>query len=163
MNTFVTIVELYTFPKVKFYSVLVDGEALPMGMNFLNTHGKHKHFQVLMAWIKKIGNNYAASQHYFRQERTADALPPPINITHKKCSLRWYCLRVSPSAVILFDGGSKTTKKAQDCPNVSDHFENANIISEAIWEAYDEGNISLDHNDRLDVADNLKLEVKNLK
>lgn len=162
MNTFATIIELYTFKRVTFYSILVEGQSLPMGMEYLQTHGKHRHFQVLMTWIKRIGNDYTAAQHYFRRERAAAALPPPIDITHEACSLRWYCVRLSPSAVVLLHGGDKTTQRAQECPNVSIHFHNANAISEAIWAAYDEGEISLGSDDRLLVPDNHRLQIENL-
>ena len=39
--------------------------------------------------------------------------------------LRLYCHWVNERIVILFNGGIKTTKLAQDCSNVSRHFYNA--------------------------------------
>ena len=89
----------------------------------------------------------------------AQAIPPDIYITHKQCRLRLYCLRMTHRAVILFDGGAKTTKKAQDCPVVSSHFALANQLAEALWNAYDTGMIAKDENDDLILPPNLTIPL----
>ena len=153
-----TIVEFVKFKETIFYTVEFEGEKA-MGFDFITKNSKHPHMSVLMAWIKKIGSHRSAAQHFFRQERAANALPPPINITHTECSLRWYCLRINSRAVILFNGAEKTTQKAQDCPNVSQHFYHAIDLSEVIWEEIDAGNILINENDDLEVADNYQFEI----
>jgi len=159
MSTFATIIELYKFKEVTFYSLILEGEQKPLGMQFLENHGKHPHFRVLMTWLKKIGNDYSAAQYFFRPEKKADALPPPRDITHEVCDLRWYCLRMTQSSVVVFNGGVKTTRKAQHCPNVKGHFHQANFLSEKIWASFDSKEISLDNNDRLVVEKDYKLNL----
>jgi hypothetical protein len=58
---------------------------------------------------------------------------------------------MSRGAVILFNGGEKTKgiKSAQDCPVVGPHFVLANQLSDAIWDAYDQGVFEFDQRDRL--------------
>lgn len=159
MPTFATIIELYAFKEVTFYTVKIEGETASLGSQFIESNKKHKHFEILMSWIRNLGNKRSALVHLFRSERKADALPPPIEITQKSCSLRWYCLRMSRSAVILFNGGEKTKgiKSAQDCPLVGPHFDLANQLSDAIWDAYEQGVFEFDQRDRL-TPKNIKIE-----
>lgn len=148
MNKNATLVQLYRFQYVTYYTVKFDDDE-PLGMQFLKNNCKHKDFQVLMAWIKKIGNDRIASPHYFRPEREASALPPPINITHDTCKLRWYCLRINYKSVILFNGGEKTANKAQDCSNVSGYFEQACKLSKIINDEFLNRSIEFDNDDLL--------------
>src|SRR5699024_5621752 len=65
----------------------------------------------------EIGNKYGAKEIFFRHEREAQALPPKpglqkINIM-LNFPLRLYCLRLSSSCVILFNGGEKTSHTSQ--------------------------------------------------
>ncbi len=151
MPTFATIIELYAFKEVTFYTVKIDGAATSLGSQFIESNKNHKHIQVLKTWIQNIGNKRGATKDLFRNERMADALPPPIEITLKDCQLRWYCLRMNRNVVILFNGGAKTKgiKSAQDCPFVGSHFNQANILSEAIWKAFDNGEFGFDDRERL--------------
>jgi hypothetical protein len=151
MPTFATIIELYAFKEVTFYTVKIEGETAPLGSQFIESNKKHKDIDVLKTWIRNLGEKRGALAHLFRPERKAEALPPPIEITQKSCSLRWYCLRMSRGAVILFNGGEKTKgiKSAQDCPVVGPHFVLANQLSDAIWDAYDQGVFEFDQRDRL--------------
>lgn len=61
----------------------------------------------------------------FRPERICIALPPKRKYLDETIDLRLYCHWVSKNVVILFNGGIKTANFAQDCPNVSRHFYNA--------------------------------------
>lgn len=158
MNKKATIVELYRFKEVTYYSIQI-GDNLPLGLEFLKKHSSHKDMDLLMSWIKKIGDDRLASVHFFRQEREAHALPPPSNITHKSCSLRWYCLRLNYKSVILFNGGIKTARKAQDCKNVSSHFEQAGKLSLRIWEEIDNEEVTIDSSDNLIVRENYYFEL----
>ena len=158
MNKLATIVILYRFKEVTFYTVEPDNE-LPLGLKFLNDHTAHPDINVLMTWIKKIGNDKTAASHYFRQEKEAQALPPPIDITHESCKLRWYCLRINYKNVIVFNGGEKTTQKAQDCPNVAKHFHKANKLSAILWDEIEDGNIIINEKDQLEISDNYKFEI----
>ena len=160
MNRFATIVELYRFREVTFYSIKIEDEPKPLGLQFLDNNSRHPHFQVLIEWIKRIGNDYAAAKHYFRSEKTANALPPPINITHRESILRWYCLRMNHTTVIVFNGGIKTKQKAQDCPNVAPHFYQAIHLSNKLWKAFDREEIWFDDEDTLIIEEGFLLYIK---
>jgi hypothetical protein len=159
MPTFATIIELYPFKEVTFYTVKIEGETASLGSQFIESNKSHKHIKVLITWLQNIGNNRGALAHLFRSERKADALPPPIEITQKSCSLRWYCLRMSRSAVILFNGGEKTKgiNDARDCPVVGPHFNLANQLCDAIWDAFDKEVFEFDKRDRL-TPKNIRIE-----
>jgi len=64
---------------------------------------------------------------------------------------------MSHASVIVFNGGVKTAQKAQDCPNVKEHFQHANLLSEKIWDSFDNGEISFDDRDRLVIQEDFKL------
>ena len=55
--------------------------------------------------------------------------------------LRLYTFRVNESVVFLFNGGIKTTKYAQDCPNVGPYFQLANQLTAALQKALEEKEI----------------------
>lgn len=50
---------------------------------------------------------------------------PRRNTLDTDIDLRLYCHWVNNRIMILYNGGIKTTHRAQDCPNVSRHFYNA--------------------------------------
>lgn len=82
-----------------------------------------------------IGNHEeGAVFDLFRQERLCVALPPKGKYLDKAIDLRLYCHWVSRNVVILFNGGVKTANKAQDCPNVSIHFYNAQSWTKQLME-----------------------------
>jgi hypothetical protein len=151
MSNFATIIEFYAFKEVTFYTVRIDDATTSLGLQFIESNKSHKDFQILMTWIRNLGDKRGALSYLFRKERKADALPPPIEITQKSCSLRWYCLRMSRGSVILFNGGEKTKgiHSAQGCPVVGPHFDLANQLSEVIWETFDKGELAFDDRERL--------------
>jgi len=80
----------------------------------------------LVKWFKITGDNIeGASFGLFRQEGLCVALPPQGKYLEETIDLRLYCHWVSENIIILYNGGIKTTRTAQDCPNVSRHFYNA--------------------------------------
>jgi hypothetical protein len=82
--------------------------------------------QQLAAWLKNIGDDKEGA-HFdlFRHERNCLALPPKRHNLENTIDLRLYCHWVSHQIVILYNGGIKTAATAQNCPNVSRHFYNA--------------------------------------
>lgn len=107
----------------------------------------------ILRWIKIIGDKYGAQPHHFRPEAEfadASALPPkgknrkPAYIENGKETnnmLRLYTFRVNESVVFLFNGDIKTTKYAQDCPNVGPYFHLANQLTAALQKALEEKEI----------------------
>ena len=57
--------------------------------------------------------------------RNCLALPPKRQHLDTPIDLRLYCHWISHRIVLLYNGGIKTAANAQDCPNVSRHFYNA--------------------------------------
>jgi hypothetical protein len=101
----------------------------------------------------KIGYNGAA-EDFFRFENTAQALPPAgeyrlgkITINYSNFPLRLYCLRISESLVILFNGGEKDTEKAQD-GKTSMVFYEANQFANRILDALQKKEIYITPNER---------------
>ena len=98
--------------------------------------------QKLIYRIVSLGEKFGAKQQFFRHERAAEALPSPdyhyleVNdVGEEEYGLRLYCLRLSDEVVLLLNGGIKTTKKADDCPNSRKHFKFANRVAKAMNEA----------------------------
>ncbi|MCH7414568.1 hypothetical protein MM213_13800 [Belliella sp. R4-6] len=82
-----------------------------------------------------------AIESYFRFENDAHAIPPTgiyqvgeIEIDYRNFSLRLYCLRICESIVVLFNGGEKTSRNAQD-GNTSMVFHDANLFAQRILKA----------------------------
>ncbi|MCC7026439.1 MAG: hypothetical protein IT265_05760 [Saprospiraceae bacterium] len=161
MCTFATIIDFYSFKEVSFYTIMMEGDDKSLGSQFIDSNRTHKHINILRAWIQNIGNKRGAKSYLFRPEGKADALPPPIEVTQRECSLRWYCLRMNENVIILFNGGEKTKgiRLAQDCPNVRPHFELANKLSEAIWEAFANYEFDFDDRNRLNKK-NIKFQIQ---
>lgn len=152
MPTFVHIekVKDLDFEEVEYFSVRDENLKQSEFERFLDRHMAvsevETEFADLLAWLEHLGNE-GAEERYFRHEQRAQALPPNLrylDITYEK-QLRLYCLRLSPRAVFLFCGGIKTTDKAQDCPNVGQHFYNAQQFCKKIEELLRSKDVYLDH------------------
>lgn len=151
MNNFVKIIRLseLRFKRVKYYSVLInsnlesDCEFFKFLEKFENEKSISDDLVLLLEWIEQIGNYYGAQSKFFRNEACisdTSALPPPAAVMRTsdivvKGKLRLYCFRVSECVVFLYNGGVKTTQRAQECPNVKEHFKLANLISGSIQTA----------------------------
>lgn len=160
--------------KVAYYSVTLfdDNDKLisENGSMFEDFRESHKYVCIkkltyVIDWINQIGDE-GATEDWFRQENDAHALPPPTGIVLRKqqglvsfldfdsievvgFDLRLYCLRLNNNVVILSNGGIKTTNQAQDCPNVSRHFRQANILSKKITDAIVNNEIEVSKDDIL--------------
>ena len=88
-----------------------------------------------------IGGEYGALEDFFRFENAAQALPPSgahkvedIYINFGNFPLRLYCMRISETLVVLFNGGEKTADTAQG-GKTSMAFMEANIFAKRILDA----------------------------
>ena len=72
--------------------------------------------------------------------------------------LQLYCIRINEHVVILLNGGIKSTKKAQDCPNVSASFELANKLAKAIEKSLHKNDIEWS-DEELDIFYDENLEI----
>lgn len=172
MNIFATLqkINAFTFRKVNYYSIQFEDneDDISEFFDFLNRmediEEKRDDLLNFIQWLEDIGNIYGATEDYFRPERNAFALPPP----RKKMEIseipvieyvRLYCLRLSVTVVVLFNGGIKTTQKAQDCPNVSKYFNQANRLAAAIDKLLMEGEICWNE-DQTDLIFNSTLTIE---
>lgn len=155
MNKFAQIKPIARYAKVSYFSVILENDSKSLFEEFLENHTKteKKKLNHILEWIKQIGEKYGAQVHFFRPEAEfadASALPPkgrnrePAYIEKGKKSqnmLRLYTFRVNESIVFLFSGAVKTTKYAQECPNVGSHFHQANQLTAALQKAFEEKEI----------------------
>jgi hypothetical protein len=96
-----------------------------------------------------IGNHHGAHEAFFnRMENWAIALPPKgkvrlgeINVEYAGFPLRLYCYRVTDELVILFNGGIKTGRTAQDSQELSMKFYEANEFTKRILMVINAGEI----------------------
>lgn len=153
MNTFVKLIKLseFSYEKVRYYSVVINDKEYKEENSefycFLSNMELESESETdlvnLITWIEEIGEKYGAKEKFFRKEgiySDTSALPPDAG-EQRVCkilvnNLRLYCLRANEHVVILFNGGIKTTIKANDCPNVKNHFLTANRITKKINESF---------------------------
>ena len=144
MKRLAEIQEYITFKKVRFYTVCFEDDKNETEKFFdlgIDNPTVIKKLQQIANFIQIMGNEKGAYKDFFRNEAHADALPPESKIFHRykldeylNNDLRLYCMRLSDSVVILFNGGIKTTNKAQDCPNVGPKFRMAQLFAKKIDE-----------------------------
>ena len=133
MNSIATIVEFQRLRKVCFYTIKFEDSNLSEAEKFFEKVENEQEYEEsvnnLVDWIIEIGNIRGARFDLFRDERLASALPPPRNKLNRNNfvkDIRLYCFWISPSIVVLFNGGIKTEINPAKCPNVSMHFHNSN-------------------------------------
>jgi hypothetical protein len=153
VNTFVLEpIEDFTFDKVKYYSVRGENNECSEFIDFLERMEDEAEYEDdmddLFFWLEEIGMRYGAMDRFFRQEgllSDTKALPPRAGIAASHglavSAIRLYCMKLSESVVILFNGGIKTTQKAQECPNVKRYFIEANQLTRRINELFHEKEI----------------------
>lgn len=130
MHNFASIEEFNRYRTVTYYTIRrEDGTSSETGDFFQRMAKESNHIRQLIrlaVWIEKIGSNYrGAIISLFRPEGICYALPPNAKYLNKEIDLRLYCHWISEQIVILYNGGIKTARTAQECPNVSRHFYNA--------------------------------------
>lgn len=159
--------------KVTFYTVRHEGAEFSETEIFFRKvySGEYKEdVQKLTRLLSnQIANRYGAHEKYFnRHEMLAAALPPKKYNPFKKekaisfahSPLRLYALKLSESVVVLFNGGLKLTDgPAQDDPNVSIHFHEANEYSRKILQAIKDGMICLKHKYMVDFQGNKLITI----
>lgn len=142
-----------------FYTVRWEGEELSETDKFFvkyeNDCTFQRPLQELAKFIsKKIGNEMGALAYFFRFENAAQALPPSgkhkvedVYINYGNFPLRLYCLRISETLVVLFNGGEKTAGTAQG-GKTSMAFQEANLFAKRIMDALKDEDIYITANQR---------------
>jgi len=159
--------------KVTFYTIRKEDAAIfeteAFFRNVHNSDYKEDVYKLTRLLSHTIANKYGAYDKYFnRHEQEATALPPKKFAAFKNekivsfaySPLRLYALKVSDSIVILFNGGLKFTKgSAQNDPNVSIHFYQANEYAKKIREAIREGMIIVEDKTMTDFQGNTEILI----
>lgn len=108
--------------------------------------------ELLHLIIESIGNNYGATDDFFdRSKNKAQALPPKpkrwipdIYEIGIHFPLRLYCLRISESIVVLFNGGIKDHPTDQESDDLRLKFYEAQQFASRITSALLDGSILID-------------------
>lgn len=154
--------------KVTFYSVREPVEddvsqTMVFLRKFKNSEIREELNELSELIFNRIGNKSGAKEFWFnRLERNATALPP-TNDKKKQAyhelkkvdeaalhllnsRLRLYCLRLSDSVVILFNGGVKLTNgQAQNDSGVSTSFRDATRYADTILKAIRDKDICVEY------------------
>lgn len=131
--------------KCLLYTVVMDGEERSEAEKFFNKFYHSPQFKEYSQELARflthtISEKNGAINEYFRDEKNAHALPPYPGVEVEEISildafpLRLYCLRLSSSCLILFNGAEKTSQTAQDGAT-SMSFHEANLFAEKILRA----------------------------
>lgn len=143
-------------PKCSFYTVrYLDAEYSETErfiLKFRDDERLNLSLMELMNFIDiAIGKKYGARDEFFRHERQAQALPPRPGLREvtivPNFPLRLYCLKLSDSCVVLFNGGEKTSVTSQE-GNTSIAFYEANRLAESILNALRDKTIKLSPNQK---------------
>jgi hypothetical protein len=160
MNTFVLEIWDDEGSICTFYTVRWDGDKSSETDKFFSKYENDVNFvrpiqELAMFIAQKIGDEHGALEGFFRFENTAHGLPPKgkhtignISINYNNFPLRLYCLRISKNLVVLFNGGEKTSRSAQQ-GKTSMAFIEANQFATRILKALQENDISIAPNGRM--------------
>lgn len=152
MNSF-TIEIFAEFPLVTFYTVKKEkgneSETDKFVSNFDNNEEFHEDYDEIVGLLKIMGNEECATEMFFsRHEDEASALPPKyvreLQLIYNSNRLRLYCIRINDHTVVLFNGGVKTDRTAQNSPDLQAKFRDAKYFARRIWEEINEGMIIVD-------------------
>lgn len=116
-------------------------------------------------YIEQIGEHFGAYPVHFRKEDDAEGLPPPYHDfigtdMPNDYGLRLYCIRLTPSIVILLNGDRKSARKVQQCGNCYKHFNLARRLSRQITSALVDGFITINEVNRIIEQDeDFELEI----
>lgn len=128
--------------KITYYSFHIEGEDLCEVEKFVTTFSNPAYqddYEKIMSTIRRMGKHTGAEEHYFRNERSAGALPPP----YRSGNVRLYCCRISAGIVVLGNGCVKTTQKVQQSKDCIIHFELMNALSRHITQRIVDGELRI--------------------
>ena len=162
MKLNVSIAKYKPFKLVNYYTFQIEGESLCEAERFNTKFENSEHiesYQTIKYWLGVIGNTRGARASLFRKEsltkeeryENSVALPPNSEIinedsvfkativsltndndTTTERDLRLYCIRMSDSVVILYNGDVKTAQLVRDCVNCYEYFKDINSLDSQI-------------------------------
>lgn len=160
MKNFVLEIFDDAFALITYYTVRwdesVENETNKFILRFSNSAEHRSYYQQIAALLVDMGERKSARKYYFsRHEDEASALPPKsrlevngVEINYFENPLRLYCIRLNDWLVILFNGGLKTTRTAQESDDMARKFREAKQFAQRIWEAIQDGTILIDKTER---------------
>lgn len=162
MNTFELKIWFDGGLKCTFYTVLKDGasqtETDKFFKRFENSNDEyHEDANILLRLIlQNIGNKYGATNDFFdRNKNKVQALPPKpkryipeIKAIGGHFPLRLYCLRITHSLVVLFNGGLKEAITDQESEDLRFKFYEVQTIAQRIMDAIEDGLLEISKDGR---------------
>lgn len=156
------VLEIYDdeFALVTYYTVRWDeaaeNETNKFVLRFANSEEFRPFYQQIAALLADMGERKGARKYYFsRHEDAASALPPKgifevngIELDFYENPLRLYCTRLNDNMVVLFNGGLKTARTAQESEDLARKFREAQHFAKRIWEAVLDESIIIDEKGR---------------
>lgn len=138
---------------VRFYSVKLGSDSLCEFEKFdaleLIESGHLEERSILYTVLDEMTWR-GAKRYFFKPEGAASALPRITALQADKnlhdFGLRLYCVWINENAVVLLNGGIKTTHNPLQCPNVKDHFRRALRIAQKIDRALKDDLIAFSKN-----------------
>lgn len=120
---------------------------------------------IMMLLIEDIGE-YGAEEFFFnRDEGIAQALPPrttyelrQIHRIPKTYPLRLFCYKISNEIIVLFNGGPKVSKKAQDSPDLFPKMEEAKEMAKKLDKLHRNGTIIEENKVLIDLQGELVID-----
>ncbi len=143
MNSFILEIFDADFPLVTFYTVRWENEDLSETDKFFQRFLENEIYQEdldeINFLLEFMGNEECALSAFFtRHEDEANALPPgkvyEYSLSYENNSLRLYCTRINNHTVVLFNGGVKSARTAQESDDLASKFRNAKFFARKIWE-----------------------------
>lgn len=152
MNSFILEIFDADFQMVTYYTVRWEDQELSETDKFFEKFSeddKHReNFNQILALMELIGDKKGALPVFFtRHEDEASALPPPyvqeFSLNFDGNDLRLYCVRVCKSIVVLFNGGIKSARTAQDSEDLTSKFREAKSFAKKIFKEIRDGMIEI--------------------
>jgi len=162
MNTFVLELWFDEAKRCNFYTVRWEDAAISETDRFFekyenedNPYNSHA-YELLRLITHSIGNVYGAINDFFdRTEANAQALPPKPKYRIQEIReiginfpLRLYCLRISDSIVVLFNGGIKDKPTNQESDDIRMKFYDAQLFAQRIIQALHDETIFIESDNR---------------
>ncbi len=128
--TFAEIVIFKSLPKVTFYSIKYEDENKSETEKFFERfeqdENRQDQIRAFILTLLRMGNETGATTFYFdRNEGFIDTLPSRKGTKLEKPTdrdyafdLRLFWLRLSPTVVVLFNGGIESSEKLHDSPDL---------------------------------------------
>lgn len=142
MNSFILEEFDAEFPYVTYYTVRWEGDELSETDKFIERFQADidykEEYDEIAELLRLMGEEHCALDIFFRRfEDEASALPPSrvvqLALNYGGNRLRLYCIKITDHIVVLFNGGIKSARTAQESPDLVNKFRDAKTFASKIW------------------------------